>query len=215
MTPPRWPTVLFDFDGTLADTIPLIVESYRHTLAVSGLPAVIDREIRGWIGRPLLPVFEEGYPGRGEELTATYRGWNLAHHDELIAPVEGIGGVLEALRGAGVPIAVVSSKKAETVRLGLRAVGLDELISVAAGMDETSRHKPDPEPLLYAAAALGVEAGGCAYVGDAGVDIAAARAAGMGAVGVTWGAASRAELEAARPDALADTVADLRDILRV
>ncbi len=215
MTPPRWPTVLFDFDGTLADTIPLIVESYRHTLAVSGLPAVIDREIRGWIGRPLLPVFEERYPGRGEELTATYRGWNLAHHDELIAPVEGIGGVLEALRGAGVPIAVVSSKKAETVRLGLRAVGLDELISVAAGMDETSRHKPDPEPLLYAAAALGVEAGGCAYVGDAGVDIAAARAAGMGAVGVTWGAASRAELEAARPDALADTVADLRDILRV
>ena len=90
MTRPAWPVVLFDFDGTLADTIPLIVASYHHTLAAAGLPAETDAEVRSWIGRPLQPVLEDRYPGRGAELTDVYRTWNLAHHDELIVVVDGM-----------------------------------------------------------------------------------------------------------------------------
>jgi pyrophosphatase PpaX len=205
--------VLFDFDGTLADTIPLIVASYHHALSASSLPPVDDVEVRSWIGRPLQPVLEERYPGRGAELTEVYRAWNLANHDDLIQVVPGMTGLLDAIHAAGARTGVVSSKRAETVRLGLRAVGLADRIDVVAGQDEVSRHKPDPEPLLYAARRLGVPAADCVYVGDATVDVVAARAAGMGAVAVTWGAGERGLLEAAGPDAVVDDVAALRDVL--
>lgn len=205
--------VLFDFDGTVGDTIPLIVASYHHAIGtVTGLTAE-EHEVRSWIGRPLLPVFEERYPGRAEELIRVYREWNLAHHDDLIEEVEGMARVIEQLDRAGVRTGVVSSKKAETVRLGIRALGLEGRIDVLAGQDETSRHKPDPEPLLYAAAVLGVEPAECVYVGDAVVDVQAARAAGMAAVAVTWGAGVREVLEEAQPYAVVDDAAALAAVL--
>lgn len=207
------PVALFDFDGTLADTIPLIVRSYHHTLEVSGLPAVGDVEVRSWIGRPLQPVFEERYPGRGAELTATYRAWNLAQHDALIERVDGMPELLSALSDNGIRLGVVSSKNADTVRQGLRAVGLDAHIDVLAGMYETERHKPEPDPLLFAADALGVPPSECVYIGDADVDILAARAAGMAAIAVTWGAGTREVLESHSPDAIVDSVEALREIL--
>lgn len=210
---PRWPVVLFDFDGTLANTIPLIVASYHHALAVSGLPPADELEVRSWIGKPLQPVLEERYPGRGAELTVAYREWNLANHDALIEAVDGVPGLLHDLHRAGVRTGVVSSKVARTVRLGLRAVGLESDVDVLAGMDETARHKPHPDPLLYAARRLGADPASCAYVGDAPVDVEAARAAGMGAVAVTWGAAEERVLSAAGPDAVVGDVQELREVL--
>lgn len=209
----RWPVVLFDFDGTLADTIPLIVASYRHAIGSVLGQETVDAEVRSWIGRPLQPVLEERYPGRGAELTEVYRTWNLAHHDALIRAVDGIPALLAELHTAGARTGVVSSKKHQTVRLGLRAVGLVDAIDVLAGQEETSRHKPHPEPLLYAAARLGADPSDCVYVGDAMVDVQAARAAGMGAVAVTWGAGERPLLEAANPDAVVDDVVGLRAVL--
>ncbi|WP_270886780.1 HAD-IIIA family hydrolase [Pedococcus sp. 5OH_020] len=211
----RWPVVLFDFDGTLADSIPLIVASYRHALSsVLGSSASED-EVRSWIGRPLQPVLEERYPGRGAELTQVYRRWNLANHDELIRTVEGVPELLDELHSAGARTGVVSSKKLETVRLGLAAVGLDGRIDVIAAEEHTQLHKPHPEPLLYAADRLGVHPGDCVYVGDATVDVEAARAAGMAVVAVTWGAGLRALLEAAGPDAVVDDARSLRAELLV
>jgi pyrophosphatase PpaX len=209
---PRWPVVLFDFDGTLADTIPLIVASYHHAIGTMGEVAE-EREVRSWIGRPLQPVLEERYPGRGAELTDVYRTWNLAHHDELILAVDGMPTLLDDLHAAGARTGVVSSKKGETVRLGLRAVGLDDRIDVIAGQEHTDVHKPDPAPLLYAATRLGVAPSDCVYVGDAVVDIEAARAAGMAAVAVTWGAGEGESLRAAEPDALVADVTTLRAVL--
>lgn len=210
MTSLRWPVVLFDFDGTLADTIPLIVASYRHALtAVLGEPAH-DDEVRSWIGRPLQPVLEERYPGRGAELTDIYRTWNLANHDELIRTVEGIPELLDDLHAAGARTGVVSSKKASTVELGLRAVGLADRIDVLAGQEATVLHKPDAAPLLYAAQRLGAAPGDCVYIGDATVDVQAALAAGMGALAVTWGAGLRPALEAAGPLSVVDDVVGLR-----
>lgn len=209
---PRWPVVLFDFDGTLADTIPLIVASYHHAIGTIGEVAD-EYEVRSWIGRPLEPVLEERYPGRGAELTHVYRAWNLAHHDELILAVDGMPALLDDLHAAGARTGVVSSKKGETVRLGLCAVGLDDRIDVIAGQEHTDAHKPDPSPLLYAATQLGVAPGDCVYVGDALVDVEAARAAGMAAVAVTWGAGEIDALRSAEPDAVAADVTTLRAVL--
>ncbi len=204
-----WGAVLFDFDGTLADTVPLIVESYRHTLAELEVE-VEDEQIRSWIGRILFDVLEERHPGRGEELVRRYREHNLAHHDTLIRTVPGADALVRDLQEAGIPVALVSSKGRDTVRRGMRVTGLPEVEHVV-GLEDTTAHKPSPEPLLEGARRLGVEPAACVYVGDAIVDVLAARAAGMASVAVTWGAGVPAVLAGA--DHVVDDVDALRAVL--
>ncbi len=191
--------VLFDLDGTLVDTIPLIIASFQHAFA-----AVLGQEVdaataKAWIGRPLLPVLLEMSPTHGHELDRVYREWNLAHTRELIRPYAGVPDLLDALAAAGIPTAVVTSKRRGTARLALDAVGLQGRIAVATGLEDTDRHKPAPDPLLHGAQVLGVKPEDCLYVGDATVDVLAARAAGMASLAVTWGAGEAAELTATGP----------------
>ena len=207
--PPRFQTVLFDLDGTLADTIPLIVASYQHAFRTVLAEEVDEARARAWIGRPLLPALLEEAPDHGHDLDRTYREWNLANTARLIRRYDGVPEMLLALAEAGVRTAVATSKRRETARLALEGVGIDHLVDVVAGLEDTTRHKPEPDPLLYAAVSLEVEPADCVYVGDATVDVLAARAAGMAAVAVTWGAGDRAALEATEPDAVFDTVTAL------
>ena len=206
---PRHPVVLFDLDGTLADTIPLIVASYQHAFRTVLAEEVAEARARAWIGRPLLPALLEESPEHGDELDRVYREWNLANTARLIRRYQGVPELLTELTAAGVTCAVATSKRRETARLALVGVGIDGLVDVVAALEDTAAHKPAPDPLLYAAATLGVDPAECVYVGDATVDMLAARAAGMSAVAVTWGAGERAALEATHPDAVVDTVHDL------
>ena len=210
---PRWRTVIFDLDGTLADTIPLIVASYQHAFrSVLGTEPSEERA-RSWIGRPLLPAMLEEDPEHGHALDLAYREWNLANTERLIQRYAGVPELLAALRTAGVRTGVVTSKRRDTAQLAMAEVGIDGLIEVVGALEDTPAHKPAPDPLLHGARALGVDPGECAYVGDAVVDVRAARAAGMAPVAVTWGAGVRDELVAAGPDAVADTVPALADVL--
>lgn len=204
-----WEAVLFDFDGTLADTVPLIVASFRHTLADTD-GELDELEIRAWIGRVLVDVLEERHPGRGEELVQRYREHNLAHHDSLIRRVPGAAALLDDLHAHGIPVAVVSSKSHVTVRRGMRVTGLREVEHVV-GFEDTAAHKPDPAPLLEGAWRVGSAPERCVYVGDALVDVLAAQAAGMGSIAVTWGAGSREVLE--RADHVVDDVSQLARLL--
>ena len=205
--------MLFDLDGTLADTIPLIVASYQHAFRTVLGRALSEEQARSWIGRPLLPALLQEAPEHGHELDRVYREWNLANTERLIRRYVGVPELLAGLRGAGVVVAVVTSKRRETARLALRGVGIDGLVDIVAGLEDTPVHKPEPEPLLHGAAVLGVDPVACAYVGDAVVDVRAARAAGMSPVAVTWGAGVPDELAAAGPEAVVDTVGELAALL--
>ncbi|MFC7491198.1 MULTISPECIES: HAD family hydrolase [unclassified Knoellia] len=209
MTTPRWQTIFFDLDGTLANTIPLIVASYQHAFREVRGEEIDDARARAWIGRPLLAALLEEDPERGHDLDSTYREWNLANTARLIERYAGVPEMLAALTEAGANLHIVTSKRTETARLALEAVGIDHLIDVVGALEHTTRHKPDPEPLLAAAAKVGVDPTAAVYVGDATVDMLAARAAGMSAVAVTWGAGERAALEATDPDTVVDTVDEL------
>lgn len=206
---PRHPTVIFDFDGTLADTIPLIVASFQHTVRDVLGEDVTESEARSWIGRTLSDIFGERNPEHADHLVQTYRTWNLAHHDALIRAVDGVPEMLDALVAAGSRLAVVSSKGADTVRRGLEAVGLRHDFEAVVGLEATTRHKPHPDPLLHAAQALSIDPAECAYVGDTVIDVRAAQAAGMRPVSVTWGAGTATELHAAGPDAVTTTAQEL------
>jgi pyrophosphatase PpaX len=212
-TSPRWHTVIFDLDGTLADTIPLIVASYQHAFRTVTGEEVGEERARAWIGRPLLPVLLEESPEHGHELDRAYREWNLANTARLIRRYDGVSGMLQRLRDSGVATGVVTSKRRDTARLALEGVGSDHLVDVVAALEDTDRHKPHPAPLLHGAVALGADPAECVYVGDAVVDVEAAHAAGMAAVAVTWGAGEPGALAAAAPVASVDSVPALVDLL--
>jgi pyrophosphatase PpaX len=213
VTRPRWSSVLFDLDGTLADTIPLIVASYQHAFRTVTGEEVDEDRARSWIGRPLLPALLEASPEHGHELDRVYREWNLANTARLIQRFDGVPELLADLGAAGVATGVVTSKRHHTARMALEGVEVDHLVDVVAALEDTDRHKPDPAPLLHGANRLGVDPAGCVYVGDAVVDVEAAHAAGMAAVAVTWGAGEEGALAAAGPLALVRRVPDLSALL--
>ncbi|WP_254666451.1 HAD family hydrolase [Humibacillus sp. DSM 29435] len=213
-TAPRWPVVVFDLDGTLADTVNLIVESYQHAFRT-----VIGHEedpavIRSWIGRPLIQAFREHSAESADELYSTYLQWNAENTERLIRGFDGAAEMLAALREAGVLVGVATSKRRESAEQAMELLGLAEHVEVLVAMEDTDQHKPDPTPLLLAIERLGIRNPSRAvYVGDAVVDVLAGKAAGMDTVAVTWGAGELAALSGVRPTVVATTTAELTGIL--
>ncbi|MEA4944591.1 MAG: HAD-IA family hydrolase [Propionicimonas sp.] len=206
-----WPVVIFDLDGTVADTIGLIIASYDHAVnSVLGHhpdPAVV----RGWIGQTLGDTFTRCWPSQAGELTTSYREFNQSHHDELVRPYSGVAELLSELTAAGIVTGIATSKGRPAAERSVAVLGLP--IAVTVSMEDTDRHKPDPQPVLLAVERLGGAGRRAVYVGDAVVDIQAARAAGLDAIAVTWGAGEAGALEAAGPTAIASTVGELRALL--
>ncbi|MFT4216281.1 MAG: HAD hydrolase-like protein [Micropruina sp.] len=209
--PPR--VVLFDLDGTLADTVPLIVETFRRTVsdALGWEPS--PEQCKEWIGRSLADTFGGLAPDRADDLIARYLEWNLANHHAYVRPFDGVTGLVERLRDAGRTFGVVTSKRRSSAEVSLECVGLAGRIPLLATEDDTTTHKPAPEPLLHALRQVGADAGDAVYVGDAVVDLQAAQAAGMRSIGVTWGAGTEADLRAVGPTAVVHSVAELRTLL--
>jgi pyrophosphatase PpaX len=210
----RFPTVLFDLDGTVVDSGAIILASMRHaTRAVLGRD-YSDEELMRTVGGPGLEAQMAALaPERVEELVDVYRAHNIPLHDELEACV-GMEDVLVRLHAEGRRLGVVSAKRRDTVELAFETVGLGHLFEAVVGGDETERHKPDPEPLLLGAERLGADPAQTAYVGDSPFDVRAAKAAGMFAVAVTWGRIhDRSRLEAEEPDAIVDAAEELLAVL--
>jgi pyrophosphatase PpaX len=207
-------TVIFDLDGTLIDTVPLIVASHRHALATVLGRELPEADLRDGIGRPLLEqmrVFDEG---RAQELFDVYREFNHRVHDDYVRAFDGMLELCDELRARAIPIAVATSKMLDAVLLAYGVIpGLEERIDAMVTIESTATHKPGPEPILHALQLLGRTAEGAVYVGDAPSDLQAARAAGVAAVGVTWGAFDSAGLASENPDAIATTPAELAGIL--
>lgn len=205
--------VLFDLDGTLIDSIELIVRSFQHTTAQHlGMP--LPREaIIPTIGRSLTGELERISPGNGAELLATYRTYMFANHDTYVTVYPGIFDMLAALHARGLPTGLVTSKARISAAPSFERFLLDREMSVVVVEDDTERHKPHPDPLLHAARLLDLPPASCWYVGDSTHDMIAARAAGMAGIAALWGPYTRAELEPLA-DAVTATPADLLALLQ-
>lgn len=191
--------ILFDLDGTLIDSIELICRSYEHAFAVHRKPVIPRDDILALIGVPLrtgLRVHSRD-DSEADAMVQTYREWNMAHHDELVRPFEGIHAALERLAARRHPMAVVTSKLRPAAERGLAHCGLGGFFAFVIGPEETRRHKPDPDPLLHACERLGVAPESAVYVGDSVHDMRAARAGGLRAVAAGWGPFAAADLRAA------------------
>lgn len=202
--------MLFDLDGTVANTIPLILASYAQaTMSVLGTP-VSEAESRLWIGETLAHTFNTRFPEHSEKLVAAYLSWNAANMDQLVQRYENLEELIIYLKREGVVLGVVTSKRRSSAEQTLAAVGLTALLPLVGCMEDTAQHKPSPDPLLRAVELLGRRPDECVYVGDTPFDLQAAKAAGMAAIGVTWGAGSREELDAEGGTATVGTIDELR-----
>ena len=205
--------VLFDLDGTVIDTVALIRESHRHAVSTVLGRDLSDEELVAGVGKPLLEQMRAFSVERAEELHDVYRVWNHANTERLIASYPGILELLEDLRDAGRRMGIVTSKARDAVDLAWRSLPLEEFFDVIITADDGDRHKPNPDPILQALGALGADAGGACYVGDAPFDIRAGNAAGTTTIAVTWGFFTEGALSQEHPDRVCHSVDELRAML--
>jgi pyrophosphatase PpaX len=144
-------TVLFDLDGTLIDSIELILESYRHTMRTHGHGEVPDTEWMRGVGTPLRVQLSRWArtPEEMDALVATYRDYNLSNHDRMITIYPGVRDMVSAIRSRGLRTGVVTSKNREGTARGLALVG-PEARSRSWSAPTTSPTQAHPEPVQRA-----------------------------------------------------------------
>ncbi|HEU0303675.1 MAG TPA: HAD-IA family hydrolase [Gaiellaceae bacterium] len=211
----RFPVVLFDLDGTLIDSGPMILASMRHAAKTVLGRDIPDAELSAAIGGPgLVAQMRALDPERVDDLVAAYREHNEPLHEGLEAFWEVVE-VLPRLRTEGRRLGVVTAKRRASVQLAFeRLPGLEANFDVVVGAEDTERHKPDPQPILEALARLDAAPGEAAYIGDSPFDIRAAKAARVFSVAVAWGGIHEAgALEQERPDAFVEHAEELLGVL--
>ena len=204
-------TFLFDLDGTLIDSIELILRSYRHTMRTHhGAEPGDDVWMEG-LGTPLWVQFRRFTedPAEIDAMVATYRAYNLAHHDELVRPYEGVVEAVRALKRRGRPLGVVTSKMRSGAMRGLVRASLEDAFDVVVGADDVTHPKPHPEPVQVALERLGASASGAVFVGDSRHDLVSGRAAGVKTAAALWGPFDRSHLADLEPDYWLETPGDL------
>lgn len=177
--------VVFDFDGTLVDSYPLIEQAFAHVMRTHRLDEAARQLFAQSRGLPLPEQMKLIAPDMWEELVATYREADVAlGHAQVF---RGIPTLVKKLYQAGAPMAVVSCKRRALVEAELVAARLRPYFGVVIGFEDVTPPKPAPDPLLAAITRLGVSRSHALYVGDSMVDLATGRAARVRTVLAAWG----------------------------
>lgn len=206
---------LFDLDGTLIDSIELILNSAKHAFTGRDGHVPDDTEWLSGVGIPLATMFRRYARDEAEvdALIAKYREYQLANHDRLTRCYDQVVETVNFLRAAGHPCAIVTSKTGWLAKRGLDHVGLGQHFDVIIGCDSCERHKPDPEPVLLALDRLGYSPDEAVFVGDSVHDMLAGNAAGVTTIAALWGPFGREDLVAANPRYYLESMADLPTLL--
>ena len=211
--------VVFDLDGTLLDTLEDLADATNRALARFGFPAHELAAYNYFVGDGLrnliLRTLPEGHRD-DETLAETIQAFQEEYGRnwaDKTRPYEGIPELLDALTERGVPMAVLSNKPDEFTRLCVAKLLPRWSFEPVQGVSETNPKKPDPIGALVIAERLGIAPAEFLYVGDTNTDMKTANAAGMFAVGVTWGFRPAAELLAHGAKVLIDRPAELLDLL--
>jgi pyrophosphatase PpaX len=206
--------VLFDLDGTLIDSIALLLASMQHTFHGRARKPSDSEWIEG-LGTPLpkqLTPYVESDEDR-ERLVNRYRTFQHENHDRLMGRYEGVIDTLALLFQRGHPMAVVTSKGNAMMDRGLKFIGADEYIEIAIGYDSVHIHKPDPFPVRAALEKLAYGAHETVFVGDSPHDVDSGNAAGVITIAALWGPFTRSQLAPHKPTYFLDRMKDLPALL--
>ena len=192
-------TVLFDLDGTVTDSLPLIKKTYFSVFQKMGIPWG-DDDVMKLIGLPLRQI---GAMMAGEEnadaFFETYQGEYRRNHAQLMQLFPGTEDLILTLRRQKYSLGVVTSKSRRGTDLTLDFLNIAACFDVVITVDDTSAHKPSPEPVWAALNHLDKKREQAIFIGDSPFDILSGRRAGVATGAVAWGMASLAELREQRP----------------
>ena len=207
-------TILFDLDGTLIDTIELILSSMRYAFAKLERDAPSDEEWSAGIGIPLFTMFRQYARDDADHaaLLGAYREHQFAHHDRLVRCYDGVAEVVRSLRDAGHLIGIVTSKSEYLALRGLSLVGLASQVDTVVGCDGSTRHKPDPEPVRIALHRLDTDPSNAIFIGDSVHDLMAGRAAGVRTGAALWGAFRRDDMAPGDPTHWLESIYDVMSV---
>jgi len=204
--------LIFDMDGTLADTIPFILAASHGALIEVGKD-VSDATILSYIGLPLIATGEDFLgTGRGEEYLDLYQKHFLSAPYSP-QPFPGIIEMMRDLHSAGKKLAIATSKRQAAAEETVAHIGVGEFFDVLVTYESNCGHKPGPGPALKAMELLAAKPEESIFIGDSMFDINCAKNAGIASCGVTWGAADEQELREGGATFIAHTVDQLRQIL--
>lgn len=209
--------VIFDLDGTLADTLEDIRLCVNQTIATLGRPPLTSSDIRPMIGNGVREMLRRASqmddPDALKQILATYRSFYAVGMLKNTRLYPGVQSLLDQLETARISMCVLSNKSHEFTKPICEALlGRWNIFAVQGSTDESLR-KPNPTHALALAERMQLAPASIAFVGDSPTDIATARNAGMVAIAVTWGYRNRQLLVDAKPDHLIDTVDELTECL--
>lgn len=209
--------IILDFDGTLADTQPLIVSTLHRTLAELGLPPRTDAECRSIIGLPLKECFvrlSSVDDATAERCAEVYRRiFDEDNHPGVVKLFPHVLDTIEELHRRGLQLAICSSRGRPTLDGFVRTFQLEDYVSMIVSANDVEHHKPHPEPVQLILNQLGIHAEEALVVGDASYDILMGRNAGCRTCGVTYGNQQAEELIAAGAGCLIDDFAEIMNCL--
>ena len=207
-------TILFDFDGTLADTNNLIASSHLHVLD-RYFPGQYTKEmVRKYNGPSLEQTYTELMPEHVTEAVTMYREFNHRVHDELITSFPDVEASLKELKASGLKLVVVSTKYEYVLKRGLEVLGLSDYFDLIIAGDQIQQVKPDPEQLQLAMTTLKVEPQQCLMIGDNWQDIAAGENAGVETVFVEWSEKTVSELAPHKPNKTVSSMLELTEWIK-
>ena len=211
----RYPFVVFDWDGTLADSTAVIKRALQRSAEDLGYPIPTDAQASFIIGMGLRPALEHAIPTLREEdltcLTDRFRHHFIVGENEIVL-FDGVPEMLAALKARGHSLAVATGKSRKGLDRAFDTLGLREYFVASRCADE-GFSKPHPGMLHALFDITGMTALDSVMIGDTTHDLQRAENAGTAAIGVTYGAHERALLEAHRPLTLVDSVSALKSFL--
>ena len=211
-------TILFDFDGTIMDTNDVILQSWQHTFRTLTGKEGNEDEILVTFGEPLEISIRNFFPEIPvEESIAVYRRFQYDNFLSLIELFPGMKELVAEVKQRGYKVGLVTSRLKFTTMQGIEKFGLAEYFDDVVTAEDTTKYKPDPEPILVMLDKLGSKPENAVMLGDTLFDIRCARNAGVQSILVSWslalGGKSAADLGADAPDHIINRPEELFDVI--
>ena len=203
----KFDTVVFDFDGTIADTNRLIVDSWQSVFMARTGEKGDEERILATFGEPLYYTMEKLFPDYDvEESVGIYRNYQKDVFYDRIDIFPGMKELILGLKARGYKVGIATSRLKASTLLGLKKFELVDAIDALVTVEDTEKHKPDPEPALICLEKLGSDPDTSIMLGDSAYDMGCGKNAGMTTVLVGWSEVAKSGVESTAKDA------DARDI---
>lgn len=214
--------ILIDVDGTLVDSVPDLAFCVDEMMKRLGRPAWGEARVRDWVGNGVERLVRRALIGQldGEPPEADFeRAYPVfmelyaenTSRRSLLYP--GVREGLDLLKAAGYKLGCVTNKAAQFTEPLLKDLGVYDDFAIVISGDTLARKKPDPEPLLHAAAFFGCQPADALMIGDSVSDVKAARAAGFQIVCMSYGYNHGRDIRDAHPDAVIDSLTEIQPLL--